>query len=223
MKARRTRSLMPLCTDMQAAQQELLQHAVINVALSTTSAPCLTETFRLLSVAVKGRVSTAWLNILLQGPEDVLQHVVWIADNTLNATLLERYSPFDTFSTELGPNVSQTMILTYKTLDSLHLAHHVGVCVTCRCLDLLLVVAYKCDYARHRVLEANILPVIINAMSAYVHLLQEEAAMQPNAESLSDRISPSTSATLTCVPSHTAVVAALALCEVEVFSMILCT
>lgn len=74
----------------QAANQETLPQAVLDIAHSTTDAPCLAEAFRLMAVAVNGPGSNAWLNILLQGPFDLLQHVVWVADNTLNAVLFER-------------------------------------------------------------------------------------------------------------------------------------
>ncbi len=75
---------------MQAAHQQSLQQAVLDTAFSTSDAPCLAETFRLMTAAVKGPSNSAWLNTLLQSPVDLLQHVVWIADNTLNTTLFER-------------------------------------------------------------------------------------------------------------------------------------
>lgn len=40
--------------------------------------------------AIKGPSGTAWLDSLLGNPADILEHVVWIADNTLNASLFER-------------------------------------------------------------------------------------------------------------------------------------
>ena len=75
---------------LQAAQQLDLQQVAFKFTFSTTDAACLAETFRLLITALKGPGSSAWLVAILQNPSSFLQHLVWIADNTLNATLLER-------------------------------------------------------------------------------------------------------------------------------------
>ena len=75
---------------LQAAQQSQLQQDVLSVTYSTTDAACLAEAFRLLTTALKGPGSHEWLRAMLQNPRSFLQHLVWIADNTLNATLLER-------------------------------------------------------------------------------------------------------------------------------------
>jgi len=75
---------------VQAAQQQPLHQTVLDIAHSTTDAPCLAESFRLMTVAVKGPASSAWLDTLLHGPFDLLLHLIWIAENTLNANLFER-------------------------------------------------------------------------------------------------------------------------------------
>lgn len=80
--------MMQLCA--QAAQQAQLQHAVLEMTFSTTDAACLAEAFRLLATALKGSGSSAWLARIMQQPHTCLQHVVWITDNTLSATLLDR-------------------------------------------------------------------------------------------------------------------------------------
>ncbi|KAL3133077.1 hypothetical protein ABBQ38_006979 [Trebouxia sp. C0009 RCD-2024] len=74
----------------QAAQQTQLQQAAVDATFSTTDAACLAELFRLLTTALKGPGSSVWLVPMVQTPKSFFQHVVWIADNTLNATLLER-------------------------------------------------------------------------------------------------------------------------------------
>ena len=79
------------CSCLQAAQKCDLQLAVLQITFSTTDAPCLAEAFRLLATALKGPGSHIWLAHMLQNSQDFVQHVVWIADNTLNAPLLERY------------------------------------------------------------------------------------------------------------------------------------
>ena len=75
---------------MQAAQQSQLRQAVLKIPFSSTDAACLAEAFRLLTTALKGPGSSEWLQALLQYHKSFFQHIVWIADNTLNATLLER-------------------------------------------------------------------------------------------------------------------------------------
>ncbi|KAA6427558.1 MAG: hypothetical protein FRX49_02221 [Trebouxia sp. A1-2] len=122
-----------------AAQQQPLHQSVLDISHSTTDAPCLAESFRLMTVAVKGPAGSAWLDTLLHGPFDLLWHLIWIAENTLNATLFER------------------------------------------CLDLLLAVAYKREETLQHMLEAGIMPVIINALKACTCGLQQGAALQPAA------------------------------------------
>ena len=78
------------CSCLQAAQNSKLQHAVLQITFSTTDAPCLAEAFRLLETALKGPGSHIWLVHMLRNSQNFVQHVVWIADKTLNATLLER-------------------------------------------------------------------------------------------------------------------------------------
>ncbi|KAL0023032.1 hypothetical protein WJX79_002393 [Trebouxia sp. C0005] len=73
-----------------AAQQQPLHQSVLDISHSTTDAPCLAESFRLMTVAVKGPAGSAWLDTLLHGPFDLLWHLIWIAENTRNATLFER-------------------------------------------------------------------------------------------------------------------------------------
>lgn len=75
---------------LQAAQQSQLQQNVLSITYSTTDAACLAEAFRLLTTALKGPSIDEWLVATLQSPRTFLQHLVWIADNTFNATLLER-------------------------------------------------------------------------------------------------------------------------------------
>ncbi len=74
----------------QAAQQQPLHQTVLDISYSTTDAPCLAESFRLMTVAVQGPAGCAWLDTLLHGPFDFLAHLIWIAENTLNANLFER-------------------------------------------------------------------------------------------------------------------------------------
>ena len=76
--------------EMQAATHQGLQQVVIEMPYSTSDTTCLSETFRLVTVAVKGPGSNAWLAALLDGSRDLLQHVIWICDNTLNSLLYER-------------------------------------------------------------------------------------------------------------------------------------
>ncbi len=75
---------------VQAAQQQPLQQTVLDISHSTTDAPCLAESFRLMTVAVQGPAGSAWLDTLLHGPFHLLSHLIWIAENTLNANLFER-------------------------------------------------------------------------------------------------------------------------------------
>ncbi len=75
---------------VQAAQQQPLHQMLLDISHSTTDAPCLAESFRLMTVAVQGPAGSAWLDTLLGGPFDLLSHLIWIAANALNANLFER-------------------------------------------------------------------------------------------------------------------------------------
>ena len=81
---------------------------------------------------------------------------------------------------------------------------------TRRCLDLLLSIAYKREETLQQMLEAGIMPVIINALKACTHALQQGAALQPGAQdptgSNGDTPGPA--------PTHAAALAALTICEV---------
>ena len=82
--------LAQILNKLQAATHQSLQQFVAEVPFSTSDTTCLSETFRLMTVAVKGPGSSAWLAALLDGSRDLLQHVIWIFDNTLNSLLYER-------------------------------------------------------------------------------------------------------------------------------------
>lgn len=93
----------------------------------------------------------------------------------------------------------------------LHVVFHVqGVNGICRCLDLLLSIAYKREETLQQMLEAGIMPVIINALRACTHALQQGAALQPGAQDPPD----SKDDTLGPAPTHAAALAALTICEV---------
>ncbi|DBA97255.1 TPA: hypothetical protein ACH3X1_015003 [Trebouxia sp. C0004] len=121
-----------------------------------------------MTVAVQGPAGSAWLDTLLHGPFDLLSHLIWIAENTLNANLFER------------------------------------------CLELLLSIAYKREETLQQMLEAGIMLVIINALKACTHALQQDAALQPGAQEPPD----SNDDTPGPAPSHAAALAALTICEV---------
>lgn len=80
----------------------------------------------------------------------------------------------------------------------------------CRCLDLLLAVAYKREETLQHMLEAGIMPVIINALKACTCGLQQGAALQPGAQDPPD----SNHDTSGPAPTHAAALAALTICEV---------
>jgi len=70
--------------------------------------------------------------------------------------------------------------------------------------------AYKREETLQQMLEAGIMPVIINALKACTHALQQGAALQPGAQdppgSNGDTSGPA--------PTHAAALAALTICEV---------
>ncbi len=80
----------------------------------------------------------------------------------------------------------------------------------CRCLDLLLSIAYKREETLQQMLEVGIMPVIINALRACTHALQQDAALQPGAQDPPD----SNDDTPGPAPTHAAALAALTICEV---------
>ncbi len=80
----------------------------------------------------------------------------------------------------------------------------------CRCLDLLLSLAYKREETLQQMLKAGIMPVIINALKACTRALQQGAALQPGAQDPPD----SNDDTSGPAPTHAAALAALTICEV---------
>ncbi|XP_020591929.1 protein saal1 [Phalaenopsis equestris] len=68
-----------------------LIEAVVN-QLYLDDSPCLSETFRLLSVALQGIGSTLWAKALLS--EQACLRIIWIVGNTLNTILLEKSIDF---------------------------------------------------------------------------------------------------------------------------------
>ncbi len=85
---------------------------------------------------------------------------------------------------------------------------------SCRCLDLLLAFAHKHDQTLQKVLEAGILPVVVNAVKGHIHSMQKDAALQLDAEESADSGGNSDDVTPSPAPTHSAVLAALSLCEV---------
>lgn len=79
-----------------------------------------------------------------------------------------------------------------------------------RCLDLLLSIAYRHEETLQQMREAGIMPVIINALKACTHALQQGAALQPGAQDSPD----SNDDTPGPAPTHAAALAALTICEV---------
>jgi hypothetical protein len=80
----------------------------------------------------------------------------------------------------------------------------------CRCLDLLLSIAYKREETLQQMLEAGIMPVIINALKACTHALQQDAALQLGTQDPPDSKDDSPGP----APTHAAALAALTICEV---------
>ena len=97
------------------------------------------------------------------------------------------------------------------------------VCTSCRCLELTLEIAYKREQTLQQTLEAGMMPVIIHALGNYMHMLHQNAAVQTDAEG-SPSDSPQSSAGAPVpgpVPTHSAVLAALSICEVISLCIIL--
>lgn len=75
----------------------------------------------------------------------------------------------------------------------------------------MLAISYQCEQTLQKILEAGILPVIINAVKAHVQSLRKDAALQPDAEPPCD----SNGNKQGSAPAPGAVVAALSICEVS--------
>ena len=80
----------------------------------------------------------------------------------------------------------------------------------CRCLDLLLSISYEREATLQQMLEAGIMPVIINALTACTHALQQGAALHSGAQQPPD----SNDDTPGPAPTYAAALAALTICEV---------
>lgn len=93
----------------------------------------------------------------------------------------------------------------------------------CRSLDLLLAIACDSDDALQQMLEAGAMPVIINAITSYAESVKKASALQPSADrearDAADGPSSSNNEVFSSVPTPSAVLAALSLCQVR---LILC-
>ena len=89
----------------------------------------------------------------------------------------------------------------------------------CRSLDLLLALACDSDQALQQMLEAGTMPVILNTIASYAGSVQRSSALQLNADSeageTGDGPSISNSKVVGSVPTPSAVLAALSLCQVR--------
>jgi len=115
-----------------------------------------------------------------------------------------------------GIQLSWQQKLPHATL--MHAGRHAPACDVafyvqsgiCRCLNLLLSVAYKREETLQQMLEAGIMPVIVNALKACTYTLQQGAALQPGAQEPPD----SNDDIPGPAPTHVAALAALTICEV---------
>ncbi|KAL3149295.1 hypothetical protein ABBQ32_002108 [Trebouxia sp. C0010 RCD-2024] len=148
---------------------------------------------------------------MVQTPKSFFQHVVWITDNTLNTTLLERHAS-SSISLDCTPSC------TFPFSQRLQLYPLLPLSSACRAMNLLLALAYTSDQALRQVLAAGAMPVIISMITAYADAVKRGSALQLDADTEPGEASAGPSSanldTFTFVPTPTAVLTALFLCQV---------
>lgn len=138
------------------------------------------------------------------------------------ACLSRQYGPYNCTLFDRWP-LASPFPLHYTTTNfftgSAHGCHNPPVC---RAVDLLLALADNSDQALQQVLEAGAMPVIVTVITAYADSVKRSSALQPDADAETgeaiDAPSSRTPEAPSFIPTPTAVLSALSLCQVRLMT-----